>query len=325
MKKYLIALLFIISATCFPLYTNDYVDITHMVNISSIGLSYEDNEVNVYAYVINNYTMSKSDYNTSLTTSPATIISAKANTIEKAFFLMMDTIFVNLNFSHVESFVLHENFITDKNINNLINFISNSRDFYPKFNIYITKEHLKDIYNIDYFNDTSSYYSLLTEYKSVIEHHHTTFIDLINDFTEPNYFILYPSIKLIDNLSKDNKQAKSLKIDGYFYYTNGLLNHLTYQNNSLLYLLYSTNDIIFNVDKQNYLLKSYSLKTARILNSFYIFFYSRSTFEKSLSTLLENYITDLYNKGIDVYNLKYFNIEPANIKIIAVEKNQKQI
>ena len=325
MKKYLIALLLIIASLCFPLYTNDYVDITHMVTVSSIGLSYENDEINVYAYVINNYTMSKSDFNTSSTNSAATIITSKSKTIDNAFFLMKDTIFVNLNFSHVESFVLHESFINDKNINNLINFISDTRDFYPKFNIYITKDNLSEIYNIDYFNDTSSYYSLLTEYKSVIEHHHTTFVDLINDFTEPNYFVLYPSITLIDILKKDNKVAKSLKIDGYYYDNNGIFNQITYQNDTLLYLLYSTNDIFFSINKQNYLLKSYSLKTMRLFDKLYIFFYSRSSYDGSLNKLFKNYIINLYDKGVDVYNLKYFNIDPDNIFITSVEKNQKQV
>ena len=63
MKKYLIILILIISITCFPLYNNDYVDITHMVNAESIGIDYINGEFTIYTYVINNYTMSKSDYN----------------------------------------------------------------------------------------------------------------------------------------------------------------------------------------------------------------------------------------------------------------------
>ena len=108
MKKYLIALLLIIASLCFPLYTNDYVDITHMVTVSSIGLSYENDEINVYAYVINNYTMSKSDFNTSSTNSAATIITSKSKTIDNAFFLMKDAIFVNLNFSFFSLFLLQQ-------------------------------------------------------------------------------------------------------------------------------------------------------------------------------------------------------------------------
>lgn len=320
MKKFLIILIFIISFLCIPYYNNDYIDITHMINVSSVGLEKNNNTFLVYAYVIDNYTMSKSDFNTSSTSTPSTIISSSGNTIEQAFFNLYDSVFVNLNFSHIETLVLQNNFISNNNINELINFISTHNDFFPKFNIFITEENIKDVFNIKYFSDTSSYYNILTEYKSEIEHHPTTFIDLVNDFLEPNYFILYPSLKLNDNIIKSEKKGNSLFIDGYYYYDTGMLYKMNFSNYPLLYLLYSTNDISFEINNQQYFLYGYSLKTFRLKNKLFILFYSKSNYKYSLKKIVLENIINLYNKNVDVYNLKYFNIDLNNIRIISVEK-----
>jgi hypothetical protein len=200
--------------------------------------------------------MSKSDFNTSSSTSPSTIITGTSNTIENTFFKLYDSVFVNLNLSHIETLILNERFISSKNIKELILYISSHQEFYPKFNIFITKESLNDIFNIDYFSDTSSYYNILTEYKSEIEHHHTTFIDLINDFNETNYFVMYPSLLLNKNIIKNDKLSTSLYIDGFYYFNQNVLNKITYLDYPLLYLLYSTNDISFKYQNVNYFLNS---------------------------------------------------------------------
>lgn len=324
MKKFLILLLLFLSMLCIPYYNNDYVDITHMINISSIGLEYTNDTYNIYAYVINNYTMSKSDLNTSSDSSIATIITSNGNSIEKAFFNLYDSVFVKLNFSHIETLVLHTSFISQTNFNMLIDFISKHNDFYPKFNVYITENKIKDIFNINYFTDTSSYYNILTEYQSEIEHHTTTFIDLINDFLEPNYFILYPSLNINYNIIRTDKLDTSLFIDGYYYMDNEVLSKITYESTPLLYLLYSTNDISLNINNNNYFLYSYSLKTIKINNKLYILFYSKSNYQNSLKDLVKLNIETLYKNNIDVYNLNYLNIKIDDVIIISVEKNTKK-
>ncbi|MBE6131119.1 MAG: hypothetical protein E7183_05300 [Erysipelotrichaceae bacterium] len=324
MKKILLILLLLISFLCIPYYNNDYIDITHMVNVSSMGLDYQDNKFTIYAYVINNYTMSKNDYNTSSNSKVATIITSSSDTIDDAFFKLYDSVFVKLNFSHLETIVLQTNFISSQYMEQLINYISTHNDFYPKFNVYITNENLKELFNIDYFSDTSSYYNILTEYKSEIEHHHTTFIDLINDFEEINYFVMYPSLKLKENILRDDKKGTSLYIDGYYYLSNGMLSKITYEDNSLLYFLYSTNDISFKYTNQNYYLTSLSIKTFKFNKKFYLLVYSKSNYNESFKDLIKNNLISLYNNNIDVYNLKYFDIDPNNIIILSVQKETKK-
>lgn len=324
MKKILLIILLLISLLCIPYYNNDYIDITHMVNVSSMGIEYQNNEFKVYAYVINNYTMSKNDYNTSPNSKAATIITSSSNTIEEAFFKLYDSVFVKLNFSHIETLVLQENLMSSKYISELISYISLNNDFYPKFNIFITSEKLQKLFNIDYFNDTSSYYNILTEYKSEIEHHYTTFIDLINDFNELNYFIMYPSLKLKENILRDDNIGTSLYIDGYYYLNDGMIYKIKYEENPLLYFLYSTNDISFTYNNKNYYLNSLSIKTFRLNKKFYLLIYSKSNYTESFKNLIKNNLISLYNKNIDVYNLKYFDINPNNIVLISVEKQTKK-
>lgn len=325
MKKILLILLLIISFFCLPYYNNDYIDITHMVNVSSMGIDYENNEFKIYAYVINNYTMSKNDFNTSPNSKAATIITSNSDTIENAFFKLYDSVFVRLNFSHIETLVLKKDFLTSSNIKELINYISTHNDFYPKFNVYVTDESLKDLFNIDYFSDTSSYYNILTEYKSEIEHHHTTFIDLINDFEETNYFVMYPSLKLKKNILRDEQNGSSLYIDGYFYLHNGMVNKIEYEDNQLLYFLYSTNDISFNYKNHNYYLTSLSIKTFKLNKKFYILIYSKSNYTDSFKDLIKTNLLSLYNMNIDVYNLKYFNINLNDIIIYSIQKKTKSL
>lgn len=323
MKKFLLVLLLLISLLCLPYYNNDYIDINHMINVSSLGIDYQDNQFNIYAYVISNYSMSKSDYNTSNDSNVSTIITSKGSTIENALFNLYDSVFVKLNFSHIQTLVLQKNFISNTNIFELIDFISNHQDFYPKFNVFVTSEKIKDIYNIDFFSDTSSYYNILTEYKSEIEHKSTSFIDLINDFYEPNYFMLYPSLKINTNIIR-TKEGSSLYIDGYYFFENGMLNKITYKDNPLLYLLYSTNDISLLINNTFYFLYSYSLRTLKINNKLFVIFYSKSNYPLMLKNIVKNNLINLYNQSIDVYNLKYFDIDINNVNVISVEKTIKK-
>ena len=116
MKKFLLVLLLLISLLCLPYYNNDYIDINHMINVSSLGIDYQDNQFNIYAYVISNYSMSKSDYNTSNDSNVSTIITSKGSTIENALFNLYDSVFVKLNFSHIQTLVLQKNFISNTNV-----------------------------------------------------------------------------------------------------------------------------------------------------------------------------------------------------------------
>ena len=271
MKSKLLIILIIFSLLSFPMFNNDYIDITHMVSLSSIGISYEENKINIHSYVINNTSMSKTDYNTSSSNNNSIIIKTTNDTFEEAFFDLMNSTALVVDFSHIETLILHTSVFNEQLIKELTNYIVNQKKFYPKFNVFVTNENLNEIYNINFLNDTSSYYTLLTEYKSDIEYHKTTFIDLTNDFYEDNFFIMYPSIKLNKNILSNNETKTSISIDGYYYFDEDI-KKIQFNELPLLYFLYSTNDVIFKITNKNYYLSNYSLRTFKVHNKLYLLF-----------------------------------------------------
>jgi hypothetical protein len=305
------------------MFNNDYIDITHMVSLSSIGISYEENKINIHSYVINNTSMSKTDYNTSSSNNNSIIIKTTNDTFEEAFFDLMNSTALVVDFSHIETLILHTSVFNEQLIKELTNYIVNQKKFYPKFNVYVTNENLNEIYDINFLNDTSSYYTLLTEYKSDIEYHKTTFIDLTNDFYEDNFFIMYPSIKLNKNILSNNETKTSISIDGYYYFDKDI-KKIQFNELPLLYFLYSTNDVIFKINNKNYYLSNYSLRTFKLHNKLYLLYYIKSTYQDDLKFIIKDLIISLYNEGIDVYNLNYYNIKLENIKIIGVQKQLKK-
>ena len=323
MKSKLLIILIIFSLLSFPMFNNDYIDITHMVSLSSIGISYEENKINIHSYVINNTSMSKTDYNTSSSNNNSIIIKTTNDTFQEAFFDLMNSTALVVDFSHIETLILHTSVFNEQLIKELTNYIVNQKKFYPKFNVYVTNENLNEIYNINFLNDTSSYYTLLTEYKSDIEYHKTTFIDLTNDFYEENFFIMYPSIKLNKNILSNNETKTSISIDGYYYFDKDI-KKIQFNELPLLYFLYSTNDVIFKITNENYYLSNYSLRTFKLYNKLYLLYYIKSTYQDDLKFIIKDLIISLYNEGIDVYNLNYYNIKLENIKIIGVQKQLKK-
>ena len=299
MKSKLLIILIIFSLLSFPMFNNDYIDITHMVSLSSIGISYEENKINIHSYVINNTSMSKTDYNTSSSNNNSIIIKTTNDTFEEAFFDLMNSTALVVDFSHIETLILHTSVFNEQLIKELTNYIVNQKKFYPKFNIYVTNENLNEIYNINFLNDTSSYYTLLTEYKSDIEYHKTTFIDLTNDFYEDNFFIMYPCIKLNKNILSNNEIKTSISIDGYYYFDKDI-KKIQFNELPLLYFLYSTNDVIFKITNENYYLSNYSLRTFKLHNKLYLLYYIKSTYQDDLKFIIKDLIISLYNEGIDV-------------------------
>jgi hypothetical protein len=267
--------------------------------------------------------MSKTDYNTSSSNNNSIIIKTTNNTFEEAFFDLMNSTALVVDFSHIETLILHTSMFNEQLVKELTNYIVNQKKFYPKFNVYVTNENLNEIYNINFLNDTSSYYTLLTEYKSDIEYHKTTFIDLTNDFHEDNFFIMYPSIKLNKNILSNNETKTSISIDGYYYFDKDI-KKIQFNELPLLYFLYSTNDVIFKINNKNYYLSNYSLRTFKLHNKLYLLYYIKSTYQDDIKFIIKDLIISLYNEGIDVYNLNYYNIKLENIKIIGVQKQLKK-
>lgn len=321
-KKFTILLLISLIVTLFRL-RNDYVDITYMTYISSIGLNYnnENKEIEVYSYIINNFTLSKSDFNTSSDNTAATCLLSKGDSVEDAFFELINCFNISVDFSHLDSLVFNENFFFKDNLEQLILFMKDNPKFYPDYNVYITDNEIKDIYNIEHFNDISSYYTIITENKNDMEYHLTPFTHLVNDFYIDNYFCLYPSVKKKKNILSEENQGNALFLDGYYYFDNEELKKINYSDEPLLFLIYSINDITIKIDEIDYQIIKYNNYHFHFKKRLIIIYYLKTNYQHSLKKKIENYIKNSYYQGRDYFNVDYYGLNIDLLKIIAVEKN----
>lgn len=321
MKKKLLFLLIIYTLISFPFFRNDYIDITHMTYISSLGIEYNEDthKIEINALLINNYSMGKSEYNTS-SDEIIKIVKSKGTTFEDAFYHLINSIHVVIDFSHLDTLIITKQFCKQRLFFELINFLDNNFKFYPSFKVFFTDKKIVEIYNLDYFNDTSSYFTLITNQKSDINYHYTTFIEFVNDILIDNYFCLYPTINIKKNIIGE-KIGTSLYLDGYCYISDYNYQHLSFEQYPLLHLLYSTSNINFIIDKKNYNLISYTAKSFKFLDKYYFLYYIKSNYQYKMKDILFKFIETMYKNDIDFFNLKYYNIDINNFYIISVEKN----
>lgn len=324
MKRKLLFIMMFFFILSFFLFDNDYIDITHMTYISSLGINYneETNKIEIYAYIFNNFSLSKSEYNSGNSNEQAKSIYSEADNTKDAFFNLANTSHTNIDYSHIESLIIHTSYFKENYLTELIEFLSNHPKFYARFYVYITENSIKEIYNIDYFNDTSSYYTILTDHKSEIIYHFTFFLELVNDILIPEYFCIYPSLCTNNNIinpGKDN--GNSLLINGYYYLENDEIKLITFKDYPILYFIYSINNINFKINDQTYTLYNYDAVTMKLFKKMYLLYYMKTDYPKSLKQEIFSFIKEMYDKNIDFYNLKYYGININNLIIIKVEKN----
>lgn len=324
MKNKLLIFMMLFFLCCFIIFDNDYIDITHMTYISSIGINYneESNKVEIYAYIFNNFSLSKSEYNTGSSTEQAKSIYSEADNTKDAFFNLANTSHTSIDYSHIESLIIHTSYFQENFLKELIDFLSNHPKFYAKFYVYVTNNTIKDIYNIDYFNDTSSYYTIITDHKSDIIYHFTPFLELVNDILIKDYFCLYPALNCNPNIINSNEEnGNSLFIDGYYYLENNEIKRLYFKDYNMLYLIYSINNVNFKMNDITYTVFNYDAVPVKFLKKLYFLYYIKTDYPKSIERELYNFISSMYDQNIDFYNLKYYGIDINDLIIIKAEKN----
>ncbi len=326
MKNKILIIMGLFFLFCFTIFNNDYIDITHMTYLSSIGISYneEKKDVELYAYILNNYSLSKSDYNSSSSNDQAKSIYSNGNNTKEAFFNLENKNHTSLDFSHVETLIINTSYFKEEYLKELIEYLSNHPKFYPKFYVYVTSKTITDIYNIDYFNDTSSYYTIITDHKSDIRYHFTSFLELVNDVLIKDYFCLYPSLNNDGNIISSTKEnGNSLYIDGYYYLEENITKQLLFKDYSMLYFIYSINNVNFKINNKTYSISNYNAVPVKLLKKMYFFYYLRTDYPISLKKEIYNFIKEMYNQKIDFYNLDYYKININDFIVIKVEKNLK--
>lgn len=320
MNKFLFFILFFFTILTFFTARTDYVDISHTATLSSIAFSYdeENEEISLTTYLLNNYTLSKSSFSASTDRVNATIYTTTAQSIKDVFFNFVKAANITIDFSHIESLILHESFLHEELLKGLIEYFETSIHFYPSFKIFITKDLISSLYNIESLADNSSYFTILTNEQNEINYHYQTVIALINYMKEQNYSCIIPSIALVEN-TKSNLNGVSLYIDGYYYLGKGYnYFHLPFDTYPLLSLLYSTNSILLHFKENETYIKKYHNFILKFNHKMKIFYFIKTNDQNTYFDDYQEFIKSMYAEGFDLLNIDYYNILIDNVSFILI-------
>ena len=211
----------------------------------------------VTAYVINNANLTQDEASTS-SEHNAYIGTAKGKTISNAIEEINQNLDIILEFKHIKTVFISESFINNDNLKYLYTFFRNGPLFYPNFEIYITRENIKDIYKVQVFEETTLFYTLLTGQKKAHNYKVANFYDFINDYIIPNYFISYPMIEVNKTIFENQKEPhNTLKNSGIIYLNKNSINVLYYHEYPGLYFVNNFTDLIVNLNDLEFVINNY--------------------------------------------------------------------
>lgn len=318
---FLILISIILIIIIIPIITekNDYSEISANAYISSMGIDYDENYI-VYLYILNNFNNTRSEYGSSNPDVLGYICKGQGKTIQEALSSINRNSNIKLQYSHIRSLIIQNNFFSEKHIKNLYKLIKLSKDFYPTFNVFITYDTLDTIYQVNNFSETSAYYTILVNTDTINKSQNTTFLDFINDILVSTYTPAYPVLQTSNDVFFENDKAiTSIDITGYSYLKNDFtIQTFTFDEiQSLKHLNRLTNDLI-TFDDFTYLVYEYEIKKKIKNNKLKLTLYIKGTFtyKENLNidytNILKNNITkDLQNLKIkmDLENIDVFNID----------------
>ena len=321
-KLLLILSMFFLLCGCYS-----YTEIHELSFVISFGFDYDKTEemYEVTAYIINNANLTQSEANTS-SEHNAYIGSAKGTTISNAIEKLNKNLDILLEFKHIKTVFITEDFITSDNLHYLYTFFKNGPLFYPNFEIYITKEKIKDIYKVQVFEETTIFYTLLTGQKKAHNYKVANFYDFINNYVIPNYNIGYPLIEVNKTIFENQKEPHmTLENSGIIYLKpNAEFHILKYQEYPGLYLINNFTDLLINLSDLELIINNhfFSVKLdtenpESIINitikSDVAYVYSDKIQDYEISYYTKKYFIEEINKvldycysiGIDILNISY--------------------
>lgn len=324
MKK--AAIILIILTSFIPFFTkkNDYVDVTSVISVSSIGIDFdkEKNEYSFYFYVLNNFNIAQAELSASNVDTLAYITEISDQSFTNAFekFRKISNVFVHYN--HLRTVILTKNFLEDQeNINQFYNFVKNNPDLYPTFYLFSTDCKIDEIYQIKTFSDISANFTLLINPDSIKTYHLITFIDFIKAMNVINYTLRIPHLSSAsETTNKQDEPYKSIILNGYSVYVKDQkCFDLLEINLPSLHWLEKLNDKHFMIDTYSLYIKNgkYKIKKKddKIIITYILTTNITSSFNNianndemdHLLNIIKQELISLYNFGID-NNLDLFNL-----------------
>lgn len=159
MKKitviYFVLICFLLSSckTVEAIYSNMY--------IASIGFEKNEEKVTGYFYLPSSIDISSTEKRD--TSKPSEVAKIDGDSVVDIFRNLEFTSFLNMNLKHVSSLVLHESLLDKESIEGIIDYTKNSNYFDHNYYIFVTKDKIADIYNIENPNQESVMRTLLCE------------------------------------------------------------------------------------------------------------------------------------------------------------------
>lgn len=326
MKKIIVILIIIISIIPFIIRKNDYNDITNTLNVNSIGFDYniKTNEYEIYFYFVNSFNLANSKISSSNIDNLSYVIKVSNNNFEKAFNDIFYKVNEFVNFSHLKSVLFSINFLNSKNLNKFYNLIKNNTRFYYNFYIFTTNSSIFDIYNIDNISDVSAYHTILITPNLLNSYKLVPFNIFTSLIIDSSYSLLIPNIELIDDsLSNNNKNLKSLEINGYSYFNrNNFIKTLIISDNKYYKWFTNLNEQNIVIDYYNLYVKTFKYKIVNKHKKLIIKYKISAVLISSLENLqitdieeilnekisseIRTMYNNLENENIDIYNLKYY-------------------
>lgn len=320
---------------------NDYTEVTEHAYVSSMGIEYnlDSDSYTVYLYILNNFNLSISDYGLSEANKLGYICKETGISIADALSKINKQSNIRLQYSHIRSFIIKDNFFNKVNVLNLYNHIRLSLDIYPNFSIYTTSDNLMDIYNVKNFSDTSGYYTILVNTDSINKPKNSTYLNFANDLLCSTYTVPYPIIKVSqDNFYENNEPLTSLDISGYSFITDDYtLSSFSFDNLRGLNHLNRLSKNVLSFEEFDYLVNDYTFRKKMIGQTLQVNIILRGAFisnkknydNDTLTKLLIEHIEKdmnqlkevMDNYRIDVFNIDFitkvdYSFLNTNIKVI---------
>ena len=326
MRKILVISILILAFVPFLTRKNDYVDVTSVINVSSICIDYDEeaDHFSLYFYVLNNFNLAQAELSSSNVDTLAYITKINDTDFTLAFekFRKISNVFVHYN--HLKTVILTSKFISkSQNVEKFYQFVRNNLDIYPTFYLFTTDCKVEEIFQIKTFSDISANFTLLINPKSSKTYELITFIDFIKAMNVPSYTLKIPHIASAKETSnKQDEPYKSIILDGYtMYNVNQPVIQIIEDKLSYLHWLSELNNLSVSIGDYSIYIKEGKYKIKKKQNQITITYTLNSTITRTSTNFIneESYATlkasitkeleMLYTYGkendIDFFNLKY--------------------
>ena len=222
MKKLLLIVVCIFSFTSTSCFLKQK-DLGQMLFPISLGISYENEQYNVYLQILDTSTLSIVETETSSKETSFVLIHASDKDISKALGNLGLKSLTYISAIKVKSIVLHKSILEDSPINyyDIANYFINTPLFRTRVQLFVTDIKLKDFYNVQYMLVGASVYSHTNEEQPQIIRGFTDpsfLLDSLKSKSENNRMYHFPIMNINEeNIDSGDSDGKTKKVKSYKY------------------------------------------------------------------------------------------------------------